>query len=122
MNNVLCMTFQNIALGLTGWPVLANALPLEKFEKARHIGGGHFELTEPYLIILLVHCTGVGSKNVQSKATGISHTDSLPMDTALLYVNVSDTIDIINTAYELLGISSNCHKVNSLPESKSCLC
>ena len=39
MNNVLCMTFQNIALGLTGWPVLANALRLEKFEKARHIGG-----------------------------------------------------------------------------------
>ena len=23
-----------------GWPVLANALPLEKFEKARHMGGG----------------------------------------------------------------------------------
>ena len=31
-----------------GWPVLANALPSEKFEKARHMGGGgHFELTEP---------------------------------------------------------------------------
>ncbi|KAM7430371.1 hypothetical protein ABFA07_018897 [Porites harrisoni] len=69
-----------------------------------------FSLLFAILAVLSTQRLGVGSKNVQSKATGISHTDSLPMDTALLYVNVSDTIDMKNTAYELLGISSNCHK------------
>ena len=49
---------------------------------------------------------------MQSKVKGVTTTDSLPMDTALLHVNVSDTTDM-NKKYEVLGISSNCHKVES---------
>ena len=113
---MLCMTFNNIALTMpyTQSDLFWQMPCLWKSLKMLDIrgGAGGFELMEPKLMILLVHCTGVGSKNVQSKAKGVTTTDSLPMDTALLHVNVSDTTDM-NKKYEVLGISSNCHKVES---------
>ena len=65
---------------------------------------------------MIYHCllatSGVGSKHVQSNTKEVFDASSLPMDTALLYVEVFKGVKSINNkTFILLGISSNCHKV-----------